>query len=55
MHEGIHNVRPAAHIDAKYAELFAQAAAEGVEILAYKTAICEKQIIISQQLPVIMS
>lgn len=34
MHTGINTVKPAAHIDIKYAELFAQALAGGVEVLA---------------------
>lgn len=36
LHSGIEDVAPARHIDARYAELLAQAQAEGVEVLCYK-------------------
>ena len=36
LHSGINDVKPAAHIDAKYAELLRKASERGVEILAYK-------------------
>lgn len=36
LHSGINAVKPAAHIDSKYAELFYEAQVQGVEILIYK-------------------
>jgi len=39
LHTGIDNVQPAAHIDKKYAQLLAEAVANGVEVLAYKANI----------------
>jgi sugar fermentation stimulation protein A len=36
LHSGIKDVKPAAHIDAKYAELLLEASQRGVEIVAYK-------------------
>lgn len=36
LHSGIESVKPAKHIDAKYAELFEQAKEAGVEVLVYK-------------------
>jgi len=61
-HEGINEVRPAAHIDAKYAAGMDEAIAQGVEVLAYKVGIsCEaepsggvkrpQQIELKQQVP----
>jgi len=35
LHSGIDSVKPAAHIDAKYAQLFAQAEQAGVEVITY--------------------
>lgn len=35
-HEGIHQVKPAAHIDSKYTEAIKEAVEHGVEVLAYK-------------------
>ncbi|QBF82356.1 DNA/RNA nuclease SfsA [Shewanella maritima] len=37
-HSGISTVKPAAHIDAKYADLLKDAIEQGVEVLAYKVA-----------------
>ncbi|TWX72646.1 DNA/RNA nuclease SfsA [Colwellia sp. C1TZA3] len=42
LHSGINDVKPAAHIDAKYAELLREASERGVEIIAYK-AIFQKE------------
>ncbi len=39
LHSGINMVKPAAHIDKKYAELFELALKSGVEILTYKAQI----------------
>lgn len=36
LHSGINTVKPAEHIDNKYAELLREASQQGVEILAYK-------------------
>jgi sugar fermentation stimulation protein A len=36
LHSGIEDVKPAAHIDGKYAELLREASQRGVEIIAYK-------------------
>lgn len=44
MHTGINRVKPAAHIDIKYADLFAQALAAGVEVLACYAAIDAHQL-----------
>ena len=38
-HSGITSVKPALHIDPHYADLLEQAVANGVEVLAYKTAL----------------
>ena len=38
-HSGITSVKPARHIDPHYADLLEQAVANGVEVLAYKTAL----------------
>lgn len=38
-HSGITSVKPARHIDPQYADLLQQAVSEGVEVLAYKTAL----------------
>jgi len=39
LHEGIHSVKPAIHVDKKYTELLYLAKKSGVEILAYKASI----------------
>jgi len=36
LHSGINDVKPAKHIDQKYAELLREASQQGVEIIAYK-------------------
>ncbi|MCP4270855.1 MAG: DNA/RNA nuclease SfsA [Gammaproteobacteria bacterium] len=51
-HTGIETVRPATHIDPIYAKTLKQAADAGVEIIAAKTMISEKEIKIIGQLPV---
>ncbi|WP_445781308.1 DNA/RNA nuclease SfsA [Shewanella sp.] len=38
-HSGISTVKPARHIDPQYADLLEQAVIQGVEVLAYKTAL----------------
>lgn len=53
-HTGIKSVSPAAHIDAKYAELLNNAARKGVEIYAYNTHITAADVTLKQALPVIL-
>ncbi|TQV74015.1 DNA/RNA nuclease SfsA [Aliikangiella marina] len=43
-HSGIDSVKPAKHIDTKYAELLAEAMDSGVEVLAYNTKITPRSI-----------
>ncbi len=47
-HSGIKRMSPARHIDAKYADLLAQAIEQGVEVLCYRTLISPTQITIDQ-------
>ncbi|MEI5640623.1 MULTISPECIES: DNA/RNA nuclease SfsA [unclassified Pseudoalteromonas] len=51
LHTGINSVKPAAHIDSKYAQLIQEALAAGVEIMAYRATIDDTQVILSQQIP----
>jgi len=44
LHSGIDSVKAAAHIDAKYAEIFEQAKTAGVEVLTYFAKISPEQI-----------
>ena len=53
-HTGIKQVRPADQIDPKYGRLLREAAATGVEILAYAAEISPESISIQQRLPVIL-
>ncbi len=53
-HTGIKQVRPADQIDPKYGCLLREAAAAGVEILAYGAEISPESISIQQRLPVIL-
>ncbi|NLC70862.1 MAG: DNA/RNA nuclease SfsA [Desulfuromonadaceae bacterium] len=46
--------RPADHIDAEYGNLLRKAVQEGVEVLAYKTAVSEDETIIAANLPVLL-
>lgn len=55
MHEGIEQVEPAAHIDAKYADLCQQAARQGVEFYALKANIDAHSVAPDQALPVRLS
>lgn len=50
LHTGINNFAAAAHIDAKYATLLAQAKENGVEILVYKASISPTQLTLTEQL-----
>lgn len=52
MHEGIDNVAPASHIDARYAELCKQAASVGVEFYAVKCHASAKAITLERAVPV---
>ncbi|CUB06500.1 DNA/RNA nuclease SfsA [Marinomonas fungiae] len=54
-HTGIESVRPAAHIDPKYAAAIKDAVAQGVEVLAYRADITPKHIEIVKKLPVELS
>lgn len=51
-HSGIKSVAPAAHIDAAYAETFAEAVNAGVEVLAYRAQMSAEEIKLVQALPV---
>lgn len=53
-HTGIKQVRPADQIDPKYGRLLREAAAAGVEIMAYAAEISPESISIQQRLPVIL-
>ena len=54
LHTGIDSVKPAEHIDPKYAELCQLAKQQGVQIIAYKAQIHDGQIALSHRLPVII-
>jgi len=47
LHSGITSVKPAAHIDKKYAELFKLAIQSGVEVLTYKADISTNSLTLS--------
>lgn len=49
-HQGIKEVRPAAHIDPKYAEGVKHALAQGVEVIAYKAEFIFKKVTAEQNL-----
>ena len=50
-HSGIQSVFPAGHIDSSYAELLAEAVANGVEVLAYKCRMSNLGIRVSHTIP----
>lgn len=52
-HTGITSVKPAAHLDPKYAELCQQAVAKGVEFYSVSTEISPRGINVMKSLPVI--
>lgn len=52
LHSGIEDVTPARHIDARYAELMAQARASGVEVLCYKAQLSPEDIILQKRVAV---
>lgn len=51
-HTGISSVRPAEHIDPKYAQALREAMDRGIEVLAYRTNITQHNIELSHLLPV---
>lgn len=53
-HSGIHEVRPAAHIDHVYADTLARAVEAGVEVLAYKVRFQGRQPVIGKALPFVL-
>ena len=50
LHSGINSVKPAQHIDEKYAKLLSEAKHKGVEILAYKASFQQNELCISVNL-----
>lgn len=52
LHSGIEDVAPARHIDARYAELLAQARQSGVEVLCYKAQLSPEGMVLNQALKV---
>ncbi|RLV59221.1 DNA/RNA nuclease SfsA [Parashewanella curva] len=50
LHTGINSVKPASHIDNKYAELLALAIEAGVEVIAYKAEINPSKMQLSEKL-----
>ena len=53
-HSAIERVKPAEHIDPKYAELIKDAQAAGVKIIAYNTRMSASEISLEKELPVII-
>jgi sugar fermentation stimulation protein A len=53
-HTGIERVAPADHIDPAYGETLRQAAAAGVELLAYRADISPREIVLRDPLPVVL-
>ncbi len=51
-HTGIERVRPADHIDPAYGRLLREAAAQGVEVMAYRAIIAPDEIRLNQRIPV---
>ncbi|WP_133013139.1 DNA/RNA nuclease SfsA [Marinomonas flavescens] len=54
-HTGIDSVTPAAHIDPKYAQAFAEVVERGVEVIAYQVAIDPQGMLLTHSVPVKMS
>lgn len=52
LHSGIEDVTPARHIDAKYAELLAQALQNGVDVLCYKAQLSPEKLLLEKALGV---
>lgn len=53
-HTGIKSLRPAAHIDPKYAQALTKAISQGVKVCAVCCVITQQNITINQSLPVIL-
>ena len=53
-HTGIKQVSPAKHIDAKYADLLAEAVSQGVEVFAYGSSISTAAITITHECEVVL-
>jgi len=53
-HTGVTVVKPAAHIDADYADLLRKAHSQGVELLAYSANICPNEITLAKKIPVLL-
>ena len=53
LHSGIERVAPADDIDAQYGEIFRQALAAGVEVLAYRAEVSPQSIVLLDALPVL--
>lgn len=50
-HTGIQQVQAAAHIDSEYAETLNIAVKEGVEVIAYRANLSDKEIVLTEQIP----
>jgi sugar fermentation stimulation protein A len=50
-HTGIHKVKVASHVDARYAELVADALQQGVEVMAYQCCMSSEEIFLSHEIP----
>lgn len=53
-HTGATEVRPAAHIDAEYARLLAEAVEVGVQLRALKARIAKDEIVLNEEIPVVL-
>lgn len=54
-HTGVESVQAAAHIDPRYATLLQEAAAKGVEVIAYGSDVSPEGIWLKRSLPVVLS
>lgn len=54
LHEDIRRVRPASEIDPRYAQALKNAVNEGLEVLAYKAQISEKELVLADRVPVVV-
>lgn len=54
LHTGINSIKPAAHIDPRYAELLGQAKQAGVTIIAYKAQLTSSSITLQTPIPVLI-
>jgi sugar fermentation stimulation protein A len=53
-HTGVTDVRPADHLDQKYGETLRQAVESGVEVMAWQAHICDTEITLVKELPVVL-